>query len=368
MSGLGQPGVRSLRRLYNSGSTSRLLNLLHISNTAQAARVKLDPPMFRNPKLNGMLVVKHQLRHNEKVALATSSHVVTKLIVPVDANNLAVGGHFTYVGEAGWLNGLERVMGSLGKFESDIALLLSLDRVPSFDPFLLREWLSREGFNPSSGYFSINASDVALMESFVYGEISILVSLSLGGHGEEEGTRNLVRKMMHPSGQDDLKALRNTLKLSIDEFSEGIFCWRGFLFYKWNLSRISERLPTMLHELKARVRTCMAPREVHDRMESARIRVTKRIIEICRTAESILADYDKAYSDLTSQRDPAGFRSFLLSAPSIFVELGGAVGQVNHVLQFWAYRTARAPGGAISIADLDDLLKDFEDGLATAVK
>jgi len=368
MEAFRSPGFRSLRRLYESGSTSRVFNLLHICRAAMQDGVRLDPPMFENAKLNAILVVKHHVRRDEPFAPKSARSVVTKLIAPVDPGNLAIGGHFTFIGEPGWLNHLEPAIGSLSRHPNDVEMLLRLDRAPSFDPFLLREWIARDGIQPSNGFFAINTNEVAQMEQFVIGEISALVGLCFGGQIDGGAARQLVRKMLDRSCGDLLKPLRDTLNLSAADFGEGVFCWRGFLFYKWNLSRISDGLPTMLHELKDRVRSCATGPDARRGMETARIRITRRVADICHTAEDILKEYDVAYFNLINRRDTAGFRRFLLSAPARFIDLGGAVGQINHLLQYWTYWTVRpGPGEASAAVELRDLLRDFEDGLgATA--
>eukprot|EP01035_Chromulina_nebulosa_P003881 gene3880-5305_t len=63
----------------------------------------------------------------------------------------------------------------------DGQLLKELDKIPSFDPFLLREWLARAGRVADERYFDLTPSIIEGMEQFVLEEISLLVSMALSG-------------------------------------------------------------------------------------------------------------------------------------------------------------------------------------------
>ena len=60
----------------------------------------------------------------------------------------------------------------------DRMVLDLMDELPSLDPFLLREQLKRNGFEPARGYFAISDADVERMYAFVRAEVMALVTLS----------------------------------------------------------------------------------------------------------------------------------------------------------------------------------------------
>jgi hypothetical protein len=68
--------------------------------------------------------------------------------------------------------------------------------------------------------------------------------------------------------------------------------------------------------------------------------------------------YDNAYASLIERQDPKMFRDFLLSAPTLFLEIGEKMGAMSHVTSFWQYRF---PPGAPKTADTDELTTIFQD-------
>ena len=57
---------------------------------------------------------------------------------------------------------------------ADVEILKLLDSIPSLDPFLVRELLSRHGYKPANCYLQISPSDVQRMIGFANAEIERL--------------------------------------------------------------------------------------------------------------------------------------------------------------------------------------------------
>ena len=77
---------------------------------------------------------------------------------------------------------------------------------------------------------------------------------------------------------------------------------------------------------------------------------------------------DQAYSGLLDDQDPGLFRAFLMSAPSLFLDIGDKMGAITHITSFWNYRF---PAGAPRAADAGELLAIFQDftrGLAAEMR
>ena len=172
---------RSMRALERTASTSRVLNLAalavkHADNPEHLAR-----PLFLAPSLNVAVILKHRLRANEIGTIATPNRTATKLIVPFERSDLALGGRSRFVGDPGWLESLREVAGTSHDLGRDARVLEALDELPSLDPFLLREHMKRRGFDVAETHFEISISDLAMMQSFVGAEISKLIDLAYKG-------------------------------------------------------------------------------------------------------------------------------------------------------------------------------------------
>ena len=236
--------IRSISSLHKRGSTARVLNLIRIHQEADQEGERIITPLFKNDALNSCFFIKHNLRDNEKYIFPESRTRATKILIPFNVKELNLGGQYVFLGQPGYLEALSHyVGGDLRSASEDARTLHALDTVPSFDPFLLRQWLARNGILPDMRYFNLNMSDVKEIELFVQGEILKFLSMASRGAAGGESASRLVKKMMSGKDDPDLEPFRNTLKFGKAEFQEGLFAWRGFLYYKWCAAAMEAVIP-----------------------------------------------------------------------------------------------------------------------------
>src|SRR5207253_2513451 len=72
---------------------------------------------------------------------------------------------------------------------------------------------------------------------------------SAGEAGGGQAASKLVEKLLSNSVDDSFVALKETLRLSDKDYQDGVFCWRGFLYYKWVLAELTPQLGSVLVEL-----------------------------------------------------------------------------------------------------------------------
>jgi len=264
--------------------------------------------------------------------------------------------------------GFEQVMSqifSLPPDHQDIATLRLLDKLPSLDPFLLREQLRRNQINPAPCYFAISPSDLQRMETFVRTEITPLVTMSLGADMvgiNQNSVRILASKILSETSGSQLDALRETLRLAPHQYHEGVFCWKGFLYYKWSLESIMKdvfRVSEQVQVVKPIGQMDSAAKEFFIRSRGV---LKSEITKTCESVRRTLMIYDEAYTNLKKGR-PTDFRDFLLNAPRMFNRLGEELGALQHIVSFWNYRFGpRSP--AANVEELMDIFLEFENGLA----
>ena len=239
----------------------------------------------------------------------------------------ALFGHvgFVFVGQRGFERMMQEAFG-VPSGHRDLIILNLLDSLPSLDPFLLREQLKRAGLEPAPCYFSISESDLQRMSLFVEDEIRPLVTLCIGPDLEAVGsTQRLAGKIMSNDPRDRMEALRETLRLAPDDYQEGVFCWKGFLYYKWMLTSLRAEAASVADEVQCVKPMGKVDREAKIWLDRGRAVLRDRIIETCYEAGSTLAVYDRAYAGLTQDGRSVDFRDFLLNAPRLFARLGGNV-------------------------------------------
>jgi hypothetical protein len=355
---------RSLRALERTASTSRVLNLAalsvkHADNPDHAAQ-----PFFTAPALNAAVVLKHRLRANEAEMIHTPNRTATKLIVPFERSDLGLGGRSLFVGERGWMECLQELAGFSHDLGRDAGVLEALDELPSLDPFLLREHLRRRGFEIADTHFEISPSDLEKMQLFVGGEIAKLIDLAYkGATGKDANTSRLVEALLSNRNDERLEPLRLTLRLEGESYREGVFSWKGFLYYKWVLNNLWPRLREVMAELM-QVKV-VGPRDPENEslIRALKVRLHDNIEAQVRAVADYLRVYDQVFEELTKEGNATAFRDFLLKSPEMLVRLGEGSGTISHIASFWRFRFPKGKPLEANVGELLDILQDFESGL-----
>jgi hypothetical protein len=361
--------TRSLEALAKNGSTNRVLNLLAVERDHGTEEDYSSAPLFHDKVLNRSVILKHRLRKDELYLFDDFRMSSTKVIVPFAGDDLKLGGRSVFIGQRNWIEMLQEVCADGPDLARDAELLLRLDTLPSLDPFLLREHLRRHGYSVAQCYYALSDADLTRMQEFVASQIRQLIDLaySKAGGGNENYTAKLVDALLATEVDERLEPLRRTLKLEGDAYQEGVFSWRGFLYYKWVLASVQPNLQIVVEEVGKLAVSGPPDPETIQYIETARKRLQRAIAEQLRQTAGVLAVYDHAFRQLTDFGDPQAFVDFLRDAPGLFVELGEKIGVVSHIASFWRYRfptgkTLRAP-----IDEAAEIFQDFESGLSMSL-
>ena len=353
--------TRCLSRI-SGASSNRVLNLTAIGLRNADNRAHHAKPLFLSPVINHAIILKHRLRANEAELLSDTRSTVTKIIIPFEKSNLRSGGRSMYVGQPNF----EQLFRETGNYRSDaemardLSVLRLIDKLPSLDPFLLREQLRSNNINADASYFEISVADQQRMHGYATKELSRLISLvNRGPAGSaEDSTLKMVTALLSSEVTEKLEPMRVTLGLNRDEFCEGVFSWRGFIYYKWTMSDFCPSLLKSLGEIRQLTpagKVTTAQKVYFTKCKTNIIRGSK--LNIDRVGD-IIGIYDRAYGGLIERRDPKLFRDFLIAAPSLFLEIGEKMGALYHMSSFWKYRF---PAGSSKCAEVDELIVIFED-------
>jgi hypothetical protein len=360
---------RSVRFLsaLGSASTSRVLNLLYIAAEKAGDPEHAAKPLFVSPIINKSFLLKHRTSADEAFLFSSPRTLATKIIIPFDINDLRAGGRSVFVDQRGYVDAL-RTVGHYNPeaLERDLEVLRLLQAVPSLDPFLVREHLRNNRIEVASSYFAISEGDQMRMHAFASTEVSRLTALA---GGDEAASKRLVSAMLSNEIDERLEPLRVTLDLTGNDFREGIFSWRGFLYYKWSMGKFWPDVMSVLREIIAikpagdlspeqKAYLAVAPRNIIEKVRDNGNHVNKA-----------LATYDASFGALAEHQTPKIFRDFLLSAPYMFLELGEKLGAISHVVGFWRYRFPLG-GRAASIdgEELSAIFQDFSNGFGEKAK
>jgi len=364
---VGDQTVRNLAHLENTASTARVLNLRAVKNLKDKLPEYSTEPMFQNLALNTSIIVKHRLRRGEADLFPTTRRSATKIMIPIDTRDLSLGARYVFIGQHQFKEALLESFGiSIDENSRDIRTLSILDLTPTLDPFLLREQLRRFDLEPARCYFELSEADTARMFAFAQREIEALIRMSIENPADAgDQAARLTRKILANSADADLEPLRQTMRLDRPQFLEGAFCWKAFLYYKWQLGDILPRVAPVLQEI-AQIKP-LGPQSEEDRayLISARETLRKALIASCKAVKVTLGFYDNAYQRLTQQSDPGAFRDFLLRAPTLFNDLGERLGGIEHIVSFWRFRFPAGSRPLVTPAELASVFTDFEGSLGT---
>jgi hypothetical protein len=357
--------VRTLDQLNSSASTARVLNLWGIARRKGGDPEHAEKPFFQSSVLNTSIIVKHRIRGNEAEHFQVPRRTATKILVPIEKNDLKLGARFVFVGQRRFEESLLQAFGiSLDPASADHRTLKILSETPSLDPFLLREQLKRNGFEPARCYFDVSQSDTQRMFQFAEREIEPLVRMSVGAANVDGAlSTKLTTKILANTADAALEPLRATLQLDKQQFQEGVFCWKAFLYYKWQLSGLLPLASAVLKDIANRHPRGPMDGETKTYLAAARENIRRALMLSCRQVKDTLAIYDEAYESLTAKGEPAEFRDFLLKAPRLFNDLGERLGGIEHITSFWRYRFPNAES-TVTPEELVDLFMDFEGSLA----
>lgn len=342
-----------------------MLNLGHIARTNREDPDHAAKPMFRSPVVNTAFLLKHRMRSDETYLFNSVRSVATKIIIPFDLEDLRAGGRSIIVEQRGFVESL-RAAGhySSENLERDLIVLRLMNSLPSLDPFLLREQLRDNGIDVAACYFEISAGDQKRMHDYTAGEISKLIQLANGGANNESSTSRMVSALLSTQVDEKLEPLRMTLGLSGSDFREGMFSWRGFLYYKWSMNQFWPDVMKVLRELnEIRPHGAVTPAQQLF-LSGARRNIIEQVRDSGKNVNTVLEIYDSSFQDLVANQAPKTFRDFLLSAPCMFVDLGEKMGAISHIVRFWRYRFPPGSPALIDAEELSIIFQDFSSGFS----
>lgn len=339
-----QEGVTDLSQTLVSAESSRLLNLSQIHKRWSQFEDYAERPLFENKILNRAIVMKYTPRPGELFEYTERRVKSTKILFPLDRNDLSLGSFSGLVGQKDFSRIMSRHLdGSDRLSDRDERVLSLIDQLPTLDPFLLYALLKSNDIEVCQVYFQLTEADrLAIQEEMAQAFSPLVVLCFPDGRYEAEGVKTFIDKILNFEESAEIDSLRSAFKLNAELFSVAMFAWRGIIYYKWKTASLQAALDVATARLGA-VKVPELDKAGGARAERSRIKILKMAATAAARVQEINNRYDAAFADFVDQRHADRFRQFLISAPSLFLICGQSMAIMEHIINFIDSRPAPPP-------------------------
>ena len=335
--------------MIDSGS-SRVYDCNGITQKLLGEQPEAKPLFFRNPGLNEVIILKHSVLPAERRNREDPA-VGTKLYFPFNAKAPGEGGSTIFLHDRqleAALNercGVNR-QGDTEAFAQDLRLLRVLARLPTLDPFLLRDVLEGEAIAVNERYLEIGDAQWSQIQGLIQERFIPIVRAAYPDTQTSSGkAKKLIELLWEAKDAEALAPVIATFRLPEDGALEILYSWKVITFYSYQYRRTKPVLLELARWLKegdavAAAATGAARTVLPPLYDAVRRELRVQWAKI----ESILGDYEDGYDKMFVRKtDPGPFLAFLRNARATFWEIGDALGKIDHVVVCWDRVTKRYP-------------------------
>ncbi|HUY68580.1 MAG TPA: hypothetical protein VMV79_04695 [Alphaproteobacteria bacterium] len=317
----------------------RVLNV----NLLTRKLLEKDPgatPFFRSRPLNDLVLVKDTLPEEQR--RGSDRAIGTKLYFPFNEANIYEGGRTIFVNDKNLEPALTQHFGD-GAFTGeslaeDTRILKVLDRLPSLDPFLLKDVFLNEKIPMNEAYFEVSKDVWDEIETFILQRFEPLVKAAFpDASASGDKARRLIEKIWEARDLDALDPLIRAFRLPREGALEIFSAWKGINFYAFQYERAKPQfvaLLTWLRDLKPPVAAVSTAErnEMKAMLEGDRNQLRSE----WHKADGILKEYQDSYDKMFKLRvSSAEFVAFLGKSSKMYWELGNSLGKVGHASYCW---------------------------------
>ena len=353
---MGQINVplRRLEKLRNTRNSPRVLNLIALEQDLGGVedasfgrqRAKFSSstaePFFLNSGLSKAIFVKHNLRPQEYDLFDEPSAVETKLIVPFDKARLELGGRSFFLGE----RAAKETLRSMFRIDPDsrdpqtardMKTLRVLNKVPSFDAFILREALRIVGLNMDPRYFSASYLETKDAAEAIYSDMGSLVRAALGKAASAEELERFVEQIWNVENDGKQNLFFEALRIPRGEWHEIVFAWKALLYYRQKTRRETDRLPQLARAIRTvrvtnNLNMC-TPVELHELKQ----KLVRNLHALQNRAQEDYERLSQALVSALSNFEANKFQQWLRALSSNIVKLGTDVTTFDQAVSYYLH-------------------------------
>jgi len=304
---------------------------------------------FRHARLNHVVVMKHSTLPSER-ASRRDPPVGTKLYFPFNERNPGEGGSTIFLHdrqlEAALAEkcGLNR-NGDREAFDEDLRLLRLLARLPTLDPFLLRDVLDGESIEVNERYLDISDEQWTEIQGLIQERF---VPIVRAAYPEVKASRSkvkrLIEKMWEAKDEEALAPIITTFRLPEEGALEILYSWKVITFYAYQYQRLKPALLELARWLKNSEVASFGSGPARHALQPLHYAVRTELRTQWGKIEQIFADYEDGYDKMFVRKtDPGPFLAFLRNCRTTIWEIGDALGKLDQAVVCWDRLSRRYP-------------------------
>ncbi len=303
---------------------------------------------FRSKQLNSIVLIKDTVPEADRQP--GKPFVGTKLYFPFNEANIYEGGRTIFLHD----RHLEAaIMGHYGEgaltkeqLLEDLNIMSVMDRLPSLDPFLLKDVFLRRKIPMEEAYFEVSAEAWDEIETFMLQRFEPLVRAAFPDEEEaqdDEKARLLIDKIWEARDIDALQPLITAFRLPQHEALDIFSSWRGIVYYSFQYLKEQAKFLELVKWLRENEAPAAGvPAAENKEMQTMLSFVKDQMRKEWQIIEDIVHDYqnsyDKMFKDKISSTD---FLNFLKNSNSTYWKIGNSLGKTNHAIYCWDVMSSR---------------------------
>lgn len=313
-------------------------------------RVLLQDPnavlFFRNKALNSIVLIKDAVPEDERRAGAPS--VGTKLYFPFNEANIYEGGRTIFLHDRGVESAMTDYCGegavTKDSMAADVHILQVLNRLPSLDPFLMKDVFFNEKMDMNEGYFDVSAETWAEIESFMLQKFEPLIMAAFpDAKSSEDKARQLIDKIWEAKDIEALLPLIEAFRLPKDKALEIFSSWKGIVYYSYQYACEQTRFMDLVRWVggNSQPEVGASATEVKE-LQTMVTQIKEQLRNEWQRTDEIVRDYQASYDKMFKDKiGSTDFLTFLKNSDKIYWEIGNSLGKVNHATYCWDVMTSR---------------------------
>lgn len=305
-------------------------------------------PFFRTKGLNKVILIKDNIPEDDDRFKITA--IGTKLYFPFNEDNIYGGGRTIFAHDSRLESALKDALGAgaITKegLAEDMRYLAIFDRLPSLDPFLLKDIFLDQGLKAHEGYFEVGPEIWEEIEDFILERFEPVAAAAFpDSKPGDERAHQLIEKIWEARDLTALKPLIDAFRLPEEHALEIFSAWKGINFYLFQREKSKPLLLEMFTWLKNLrlpvIAMATAEREEYKGMiELARAQLRTEWQKVDGMLKDYQESYDKMFVHKTSSHE---FVSFLRTANKLYYELGYSLGKMGQAAYCWDIMSKRHP-------------------------